>query len=101
MLKDRSIDCSTNRRERGTYRLLEGCGWSAPRAVAGKLLTEAQARSILAGKKVKVAGLKKRSGGTFEARLYAKTMDPLDIGFDFSAPPSKKGRGKPETKGKA
>ena len=98
VLKDRSIDCSTNRRARGTYELLEGCGWSAPRAVAGKPLTEAQARSILAGKKVKVAGLKKRAGGTFEARLYAKTTDPLDIGFDFSAPSPKKGSGKEPVK---
>ena len=71
--KGATYRCSSNRYSGADdgYKLLEGCGFRLFARQCGKELTAAQVRSLLAGKTVKLTGLRKRDGSTFdtEARL--------------------------------
>ncbi len=91
--KKRSVQCSSNRfakDDEGNWKLAEGCGWSLPRKVAGKELTDKQIESILAGKKPLVKGLVSKAGKKFEARLVLKDGK---IEFDFDGVGGKKRSG--------
>ena len=98
LLKERSIQCSTNRfakAEDGTWSRTEGCGFSLARTVAGKLLTEEQARALLTGKTVAAKGLKGKRG-PFDAGLRLKgDGSGIEFVFDKKGP---KGSKRPRAK---
>lgn len=79
------FQCSTNRREKqsdGTWRTMEGCGWRAWTTVAGKTVTDATMRRLLAGRKVSVKGFISKKGSKFDASLVIDK--DKGIAFDFN-----------------
>ena len=79
------FQCSTNRREKqsdGTWRTTEGCGWRAWTTVAGKTVTDATMRRLLAGRKVSVKGFTSRKGGEFDAMLIIDKDKGIAFGFN-------------------
>lgn len=79
--KNKTFQCSSNvfGGEDAGYKLLEGCGFKLNVNQCGKALTDKQAASLLAGKKVHLAGLKRKDGATFETD--AELGDPPYSGF--------------------
>lgn len=51
------------------YKLLEGCGFRLVSKQCGKELTDREAARIIAGETVRVSGLKRKDGSTFDAEL--------------------------------
>ena len=70
--RGKSFSCTSNKAHKlddGSWERYEGCGFVLFATVAGKRLTEAQAKALLAGKRPLVKGLTSKAGKKFEARL--------------------------------
>ncbi len=83
--KEHSFACESNvwaKAEDGTFARTAGCGFSMPRAVAGKKLSAAAAKKLLAGKTVALKGLKKKAGGTFDANVRLAADGKVEFVFD-------------------
>ena len=64
--------CSTNKREKqpdGTWKDAGGCGWKLFSTIAGKTLTDANARRFLADGRIRPKGLISKAGRKFDALL--------------------------------
>ena len=64
--------CSTNKRERqpdGTWKDAGGCGWKLFSTIAGKTLTDANARRFLADGRIRLKGFISKAGRKFDAML--------------------------------
>lgn len=64
--------CSTNKREKqpdGTWKDAGGCGWKLFSTIAGKTLTDANARRFLAGGRIRLKGFISKAGRKFDAML--------------------------------
>lgn len=85
LAKKASVQCSSNKfaKENGKWALTEGCGFSLPRKVAGKSLTDNQLKTLISkGKTSKLKGFKSKKGRSFEASL--KLVDKSGkIGVEF------------------
>ena len=78
------FQCSTNRREKqndGTWKTTEGCGWRAFGNIAGKTITDAAMRKLLAGQKVSLKGFTSKKGSKFDAALLIDK--DKGVTFDF------------------
>lgn len=94
MLGDNSAQCESNKykkREDGTWKLAEGCGFGMNRRLCGKKLSEKVMATLLAkGRCPTVKGFKsKRTGKAFDAPL---TFDykGCHINFDFDSNPNRR-----------
>lgn len=68
----------------GGFALVSGDGFRLNAAQCGKRLTEKQVRSLVAGERVRVSGLKRKDGSTFEAECEFTRPDSWRTGFvDF------------------
>ncbi len=87
LAKKASVQCSSNKfaKEGGKWVLAEGCGFSLPRKVAGKSLTDNQLRTLLAkGKTGKLKGFKSKKGKSFEASLkLVEKNGKTGVEFEF------------------
>lgn len=91
--KDRSYSCSSNtwaKQDDGSFERTGGCGFTLPKAVAGKKLSESVLKKLFAGEEPLVKGLKKKAGGTFDARLKLREGGGVDILFDDKGKGGKK-----------
>ncbi len=64
--------CSTNKREKqpdGTWKDAGGCGWKLFSTIAGKTLTDANARRFLADGRIRLKGFISKAGRKFDAML--------------------------------
>ena len=64
--------CSTNKREKqpdGTWKDAGGCGWKLFSTIAGKTLTDANARRFLADGRIRLKGFISQAGRKFDAML--------------------------------
>lgn len=64
--------CSTNKREKqpdGTWKDAGGCGWKLFSTIAGKTLTDANARRLLADGRILLKGFISKAGRKFDAML--------------------------------
>lgn len=64
--------CSTNKREKqpdGTWKDAGGCGWKPFSTIAGKTLTDANARRFLADGRIRLKGFISKAGRKFDAML--------------------------------
>ena len=64
--------CSTNKREKqpdGTWKDAGGCGWKLFSTIAGRTLTDANARRFLADGRIRLKGLISKAGRKFDAML--------------------------------
>lgn len=64
--------CSTNKREKqpdGTWKDAGGCGWKLFSTIAGKTLTDANARRFLADGRIRLKGFISKDGRKFDAML--------------------------------
>lgn len=64
--------CSTNKREKqpdGTWKDAGGCGWKLFSTIAGKTLTDANARHFLADGRIRLKGFISKAGRKFDAML--------------------------------
>ncbi|MBF9694391.1 type IA DNA topoisomerase [Bifidobacterium dentium] len=82
--KGKTWTCSSNRNGKqadGTWKRTDGCGYRIFPTIAGKSLTDAQVRRILAGRAVNVKGFTSRNGKRFDARLVADA--DRGVAFEF------------------
>ena len=64
--------CSTNKQEKqpdGTWKDAGGCGWKLFSTIAGKTLTDANARRFLADGRIRLKGFISKAGRKFDAML--------------------------------
>lgn len=64
--------CSTNKREKqpdGTWKDAGGCGWKLFSTIAGKTLTDANARRFLGDGRIRLKGFISKAGRKFDAML--------------------------------
>ncbi|MFQ8744603.1 MAG: DNA topoisomerase [Bifidobacterium longum] len=70
----RMWQCSSNKSEKqadGTWANVAGCGWKLFPKIAGKTLTDANVRQLLAGRKLHLKGFVSKTGKNFDADLVA------------------------------
>jgi DNA topoisomerase-3 len=87
LTKKNSYSCASNHYSKdkdGNWHKNSGCGFIMRKQIAHKAITPHQAQNLLNGKKVKMSGLKKKSGGTFEAfvSLCPDKTGNLEFSFD-------------------
>ena len=96
--KGATYRCSSNRYAGPDdgYKLLEGCGFRLFARQCGKELTASQAKSLLAGKTIKLTGLRKRDGTKFdtEARLEDAPYETGNVVFCGGGPKADGASGK-------
>ena len=81
--KAKSYQCSSNHftKEGGKFVLDKGCGWSLFKSFRGKTITPARCTKLLAGKKVKITGLKAKSGKEYAVNVFLDADGKVDTEF--------------------